>query len=305
MKQQSNVLRRNSAERVEPLSILPVFLELNGKHAIVIGGAGPAIWKAELLAKAGARVKLICKAPSAEVLQFVSNIQSPSAISLSIANWRHEDISGAEVIVADVEETEAAELFATAKKYTSMVNIIDKPAYCTFQFGSIVNKSPLVIGISTSGAAPVLAQHVRSLLEASLPADIQSLVKRAARIRGRVNERLETNGNRRSYWGAFFGHAFGFRFAPKAFSTQRHMIKINSIEDLTLRDLRALQSADRIYFQSGVDQRILQFARREADRIQMDDESSIDHRFIDGGNSVVVYGSDCSGLRNRSADSDL
>ena len=305
MKQQSNALRRSSAERVEPLSILPVFLDLNGKNAIVIGGEGPALWKAELLAKAGAKVMLICKSPSSEALQLVSNIQSPSAIALSIADWRHEDFSGAEVIVADVNDDEAAELFATAKKHTSMVNIIDKPAYCTFQFGSIVNKSPLVIGISTSGAAPVLAQHVRSLLEASLPADIQSLAKRAARIRGRVNERLDSSSNRRSYWSAFFGSAFGFRFAAKVSSTQRHMIKVNSIEDLTLRDLRALQGADRIYFQSSVDQRILQFARREADRIQMNDENSIDHGLVDGGNSVVVCSSDCSGLKSGSAGSSL
>ena len=288
MKQQSNVLRRNSAERVEPLSILPVFLELNGKYAIVIGGAGPAIWKTELLAKAGARVKLICKAPSAEVLQFVSNIPPSTAISLSIADWRHEDLSAAVLIVADVEEEDAAELFDVAKKHTSLVNIIDKPAYCTFQFGSIVNKSPLVIGISTSGAAPVLAQHVRSLLEAALPADIQSLARRAARIRARVNERLGASCNRRSYWSAFFGRAFGFKSSRDQVGKELHTIAVHDVEDLTLRDLRALQTADEIYFESGTNPRIMEFGRREAARIEFERRSWVDRPGARRGNTVLV-----------------
>ena len=49
------------------------------------------------------------------------------------------------------------------------VNVIDKPAFCDFSFGSIVNRSPLVIGISTDGAAPVFAQAIRAKLEAMIP----------------------------------------------------------------------------------------------------------------------------------------
>jgi uroporphyrin-III C-methyltransferase / precorrin-2 dehydrogenase / sirohydrochlorin ferrochelatase len=270
MKQQSRALRPNKTERVEPLSVLPMFLDLHGKRAIVVGGEGPAIWKAELLAKAGAAVEFICESPRAEILQFVSNVQPMEAISLTIGDWRQQNLSQAFVIIADVVEDEAAEFFNIARRYTTLVNVIDKPAYCTFQFGSIVNKSPLVIGISTSGAAPVLAQHVRSLLEATLPAEIQSLAKRAARIRARVNERLGESSDRRKYWSAFFGKAFGFRDKSKA-SASLHVIKVHDIEDLALRDLRALQRADKIYFTAEANRQILQFGRREAERIQVGD----------------------------------
>ncbi len=288
MKQQSRALRQNNSERVEPLSVLPVFLDLHGKAAIVIGGEGPAVWKAELLAKAGAVVNFICEKPSAEVLQFVSNMWSDENITLTIDSWRNQDLSQAFLIVADIVEDEASEFFSAAKKYTSLVNIIDKPAYCTFQFGSIVNKSPLVIGISTSGAAPVLAQHVRSLLEATLPADVQSLAKRAARIRARVNERLGASGNRRNYWRAYFGKAFGFHNASKHLAKTLHVINTQDIESLTLRDIRALQCADRIYFQPDSNQQILQFGRREAARIQVDSLNQFEKDNFREHNSVFV-----------------
>ena len=288
MKRQSRALRQNNSERVEPLSVLPVFLDLHGKTAIVIGGESPAIWKAELLAKAGAAVSFICEKPNAEVLQFVSNSQSNENITLTIDNWRNQDLSQAFLIVANIFEDEAPEFFSTAKKYTSLVNIIDKPAYCTFQFGSIVNKSPLVIGISTSGAAPVLAQHVRSLLEATLPADVQSLAKRAARIRVRVNERLGASGNRRNYWNAYFGKAFGFHNASKHLAKTLHVNNTQDIESLTLRDIRALQCAERIYFQSGSNQQLLQFGRREAARIEINDIKQVEGNIDLQCNSVFV-----------------
>ena len=269
MKPQSLSKPQNRVARLEPLSILPVFIDLHGKRAIVIGGEGPAIWKAELLAKAGAKVELISMSTNSQLLEFVSNSTATTEITLIIANWRDRDLSLTEIIVADASEDEAAELFREAKKHTSLVNIIDKPAYCTFQFGAIVNKSPLVIGISTTGAAPVLAQHVRGLLEATLPADIQSLAQRAARIRSRVNEKLGASTNRRKYWSAFFSKAFGFSNVSKPQLSKPYLISVSSIEDLTLRDLRALQTADEIHFEAGVNPQILQFGRREALRVKL------------------------------------
>lgn len=269
MNPQSPPKPQNNTDRVEALSILPVFLDLHDKHVVVIGGEGPAIWKAELLAQAGAKVEMICKATNADLLAFISNFKSSAAIKLTLSDWRKCDLSEAAVIIADVSEDEAAEFFQDAKRHTSLVNVIDKPAYCTFQFGSIVNRSPLVIGISTSGAAPVLAQHVRSLLEATLPADIQSLVNRAARIRTRVNETIGASNKRRNYWSAFFGKAFGFRTKPKSELAQPYLIKIVGIDDLTLRDIRAMQTADKIYFHADCNLQILQFGRREAQRIEI------------------------------------
>lgn len=276
MKQQSLALPLNNADRVKQLSILPIFMDLHGKRAVVIGGVVPSIWKAELLAKAGAKVKIICNVTSAELLQFVSNLPSFAKVELAIAEWQQDDFSGVTLVVADVPEDEAALVFAAALKHTSMVNVIDKPKFCTFQFGSIVNRSPLVIGISTTGAAPVLAQHVHGLLETFLPPEIQAQAQRAADIRESVNTRLGSSVKRRSYWNAFFGKGFGFREFKFEGTSKIYDIAATSIEDLTLRDIRALQAADRIYFEKGADKQFLQFGRREAERIQLQDCRAFD-----------------------------
>ena len=168
-----------------------------------------------------------------------------------------------------------------------MVNTIDKPGYCTVQFGSIVNKSPLVIGISTSGAAPVLAQHVRSLLEASLPSDIHSLAQHAARIRARVNGRLGTSLERRKYWSAFFGKAFGFRTRGPA-ANGSYVIKTCDIEDLMLRDLRVLQSANTVYIAAGANADIAKLARREVVRLKVDIGNGQNELGLVCCNSVVI-----------------
>ena len=267
MKPRATPRQRNKAPRIEPLSVLPVFLDLKGKTAVIVGDGNAALWKLELLASAGAKVWCVCKRPTPELLDLLSN--SAFDISVETGNWRDLNFAGAAIIVADIAPEEAAAFFACALKHTSMVNVVDQPTYCTFQFGSIINKSPLVIGISTSGAGPVLAQYVRNLVEAMLPVGIQDRVRRAAAIRSRVNERLVTAGLRRDYWKAFFGRSFGFRTREDRDGTPAYVIKATSVEDLALRDIRHMQSADRIYFYSGADNAILSYGRREALRIEI------------------------------------
>jgi len=265
---------RNKRARIEPLSVLPVFLDLHGKLAIVVGESEGALWKAELLLQSGARVRLFCRRPSTAILQLVSD--SDGAAELVAGGWRSAEFDGAALVVADVDKGEVGQLARKAHAVGALINIIDKPEFCQFQFGSIVNKSPLVIGISTSGAAPVLAQNVRSLLEAVLPADIQARAKRAASIRARVCARLATPALRRSYWQAFFGRIFGFEGEQRGCDGPPHVIRALHVDDLTLRDVRALQSANHIYLGEQMDPLILNFARREAQRHQAFKSGDID-----------------------------
>lgn len=265
MKPQATPRQRNNSPRIESLSVLPVFLDLKGKTAVVVGDGNAALWKLELLASAGAHVRYVCSQPTAELLDLLSN--GLRGVSIETENWRELDFAGAAIIVADVEKMEAEAFFTRALQHTSMVNIVDQPAFCTFQFGSIVNKSPLVIGISTSGAGPVLAQLVRNLLEAMLPNNIQVRVKQAAAIRARVNARLASPGLRRDYWRTFFGRSFGFLEIDRNANGAAHVVNASSVGDLTLRDVTRMQGADHIYHFAGMDEAILRYGRREALRV--------------------------------------
>src|SRR5882757_8479543 len=156
--------------RMEALARLPVFLALDGKRAIVAGN-GPAVaWKAELLSAAGATVAVFSEDPCEELCAVVA-APPRGAIALTRRGWRAEDFAGAAIAVAGCDDGEAAQRFATAARAAGVpVNVID-------------NRSPLVIGVSTDGAAPVFAQAIRAKLEAMIPRGFADWAEAARRWR--------------------------------------------------------------------------------------------------------------------------
>src|SRR5262249_38086780 len=143
------------SQRMQPLARLPIFFELEGKRAIVAGDGAPVAWKAELLSAAGANVGVFAERPREEPCAPAE--QGPRAwLALRRRRWQLEDFAGAALAVGGFEDETDAEQFAGAARAAGVpVNVIDRPTYCDFSFGAIVNRSPLVIGISTDGAAPV------------------------------------------------------------------------------------------------------------------------------------------------------
>jgi uroporphyrin-III C-methyltransferase/precorrin-2 dehydrogenase/sirohydrochlorin ferrochelatase len=273
---------------MEPLATLPLFFGLKGRRAVVVGGSEAAAWKAELLSAAGAIVNVLAPATCSEFEELAAD-PPDGPVLLRRQPWSPESFAGAAVIVADAEDvSEAKRIFEAARAAGVPVNVIDKPDYCTFQFGSIVNRSPLVIGISTNGAAPVFGQSIRSRIEAVLPAGFARWASAAKSWRAdlsglRLNSRL-----RRRFWESFAAAALR---APdhvpdaavrdallnEALSTQDTAAHAGSVtlvgagpgdpELLTLKAVRALRSADVILFDDLVAQEILDFARREAKRM--------------------------------------
>lgn len=144
------------------LARLPVFLALEGKRTLLAGGGAAAAWKAELLSAAGAQVDVYAEHVSDELRQ-LANDAPGGAILIVERAWRAQDFAGAAVAIGAFEDDATAKEFCDAARRAGIpVNVIDKPAFCDFSFGAIVNRSPLVIGISTDGAAPVFAQAIRA-----------------------------------------------------------------------------------------------------------------------------------------------
>ena len=94
------------------------------------------------------------------------------------------------------------------------VNVIDKPTSCQFQFGSIVNRSPVVVGISTDGAAPILGQAIRRRIETLLPASLKSGRPLRSDPREHPCANARPRAPRRAFWERFVDRAFGA--APEA-----------------------------------------------------------------------------------------
>jgi uroporphyrin-III C-methyltransferase/precorrin-2 dehydrogenase/sirohydrochlorin ferrochelatase len=270
--------------RMSALARLPVFLALEGRRAVLAGGSAAAAWKAELLAAAGAQVDVYAVEASDELLQVA--VDPPrGAVRINRRGWTTDDLKGAAVAIGAFDDDERAGAFAAAARASGVpVNVIDKPAFCDFAFGAIVNRSPLVIGISTDGAAPVFAQAIRAKLEALLPKGFAGWAAAAARWRSAVKASGLSFAGRRKFWQVFTAHAVA---NPDSEPSQRDFdsfvadvkglgaaVESGSVtlvgagpgdpELLTLRAVRALQSADVILFDDLVSRDVLDFARREA-----------------------------------------
>src|SRR5579883_741433 len=254
--------------RMDALARLPVFLALEGKRAVVAGGNAQAAWKAELLSAAGANVEVFAEAVAEEVVGLVQN-PPRGAVTIHPRRITAGDFAGAAVAVGAFEDDgEAAQFAAAAREAGVPVNVIDKPAFCDFSFGAIVNRSPLVIGVSTDGAAPAFAQAIRAKLEALLPQGFADWVRAAAGWRGKLKEAGLSFAGRRRFWQLFAAHAVSHPLAqPREADFDRFVAEVKGLgsaveagtvtlvgagpgdpELLTLRAVRALQSADVILF---------------------------------------------------------
>ena len=277
--------------RIGPLATLPVFLVLDGKRAVIAGGSAAAAWKAELLSAAGARVDVFAGQFSAE-LRAVAADPPGGTIAVHERAWTADDLKGAAVAVgAFEEEVDAAALAQAARAAAVPVNVIDRPAFCDFTFGAIVNRSPLVIGISTEGAAPVFAQAIRAKLEALLPRRFAAWAAAAQSWRAAVKASGLSYAGRRKFWQCFTAHAMrhtdgepsqadfdGLLAEAKGRGAAAEHGSVTVVEAglrdadlLTLRAVRALQLADVILFDERVSHDVLDFARREARKLLVSD----------------------------------
>ena len=270
--------------RMGPLARLPVFLSLDGKRAVLAGGSPAAAWKAELLSASGARVEVYATEICEELQQLAAD-PPRGAIVINRRSWSVDVLENAAVAIGAFEDDESAAAFASAARAAGVpVNVIDKPAFCDFSFGAIVNRSPLVIGISTDGAAPVFAQAIRAKLEALLPRGFADWAAAAARWRGALRLTGLSFAARRKFWQIFTAHAVAnpdqepsqadfdsFVAEVKGLGAAVDTGSVTLVgagpgdpELLTLRAVRALQSADVILFDDLVSREVMDFARREA-----------------------------------------
>lgn len=273
--------------RMDALARLPVFMALAGKRVVVAGGTAQAAWKAELLSAAGAHVDVFAEAPGAELLG-LAKAPARGAVTIRRRAMAAGDFAGAALAVGAFDDDDAAAQFAAAARAHGVpVNVIDRPAFCDFAFGAIVNRSPLVIGISTDGAAPAFGMAVRAKIEAMIPKGFARWVEAARRWRPALAATGLSFQGRQQFWRIFSHFAathpnheptrsdfdgFVAETTTEVSDPDNGSVTLvgagpGDPELLTLRAVRALQAADIILVDDLVAPEILDFARREAKKM--------------------------------------
>ncbi|TQI77003.1 uroporphyrin-III C-methyltransferase/precorrin-2 dehydrogenase/sirohydrochlorin ferrochelatase [Bosea sp. AK1] len=278
----------STAARIEPLATLPLFHKLDGRKVVLAGGTEGALWKAELLAATGAELHVFADGEEALFAGLVRS-EVGSRIHVHSRAWQADDLTDAAIAVADLDDADAVRAFVAAARQAGVpVNIVDKPEHCDFAFGALVNRSPLIVAVSTDGAAPVFGQAIRTKIEALLPPGLKNWAQAAADWRPAVQARELPFALRRSFWELFAGKAMAEpERTPNLDDEAELFAKLSRIEAahdgkgrvtlvgagpgdpelLTLKAIRALQSADIILYDDLVSPGVLELARREAKRM--------------------------------------
>ncbi|MGI9514079.1 MAG: siroheme synthase CysG [Anderseniella sp.] len=267
----------------------PVFLDLEAKTVVIVGGGAEAAQKLRLMAKTPARIVVVT--PFAE-RELSTEIDTAGACLIS-REFDADDLYGAVLVFAcGLDEADEATVHAAATERNIPVNVVDRQDKCSFLTPSIVDRGALTIAIGTEGAAPVLGQGIKAHLEAMLPPSVGVLVDKAAALRPRVARSLDKGSPRRNFWRSFF-----FGDIRTAYDRDPEASFENSVDDalsanqhgtagsvslvgagpgdaelLTLKAQRRLQDADVIVYDRLVGPGILEYARRDAERIDVGKE---------------------------------
>lgn len=146
------------------MSFYPVFLNLNGRKCVVVGGGRVAERKVHALIQAGARVTVI----SPEITKKLQRQKQRGLIRHIARKYSKSYLRGAFLVIAATDSYEENSRIA-ADAGTIPVNVVDTPELCSFIVPSVVRRGPLTIAISTSGASPALSKAIRKEIERLYP----------------------------------------------------------------------------------------------------------------------------------------
>ncbi len=268
------------------MQAFPLFMSLQGRRALVVGGTEAAARKVELLVSTGAQITLIADAVVGEIAQLIDE----GRISWAGRAFDDEDLVGVSlVVVASEDEALQARVSLAAQQRCVPVNVVDRPKLSSFIMPAIVDRAPITIAISTGGTAPALARRIRADIERTMPAAIGRLARFAEVFRAQVRRTLDRAPVRRRFWDRVFeGRVGELALAGDEIGARRELIKLldgargevptvgmvhlvgagpGDPDLLTMKAHRLLQRADVVVYDRLVSAEVLAMARRDAERL--------------------------------------
>jgi uroporphyrin-III C-methyltransferase/precorrin-2 dehydrogenase/sirohydrochlorin ferrochelatase len=266
----------------------PAFLDLHDRSCLLVGGGSVAARKADLLLAAGARLTVIAPELGAKLRQYLET----GRITYRGGRFVPEDVNGHWLIVnASGDAAVSRVVYEAANDAGVFCNSVDDRARCSYVSPAIIDRSPVVVAVSSGGAAPLLARRIRAQIEAILPARLGQLAALAAEWRDRVKKRIGDLLGRRRFWEQVFdGVVSDDVLAGRPQSARRNIAGLLDSAPrlpnrqgeawlvgagpgdsglLTLRALQLMQQADVVVHDRLVSEEVLALARRDAELISV------------------------------------
>jgi len=262
---------------------LPLFVKLTDKPVLIVGGGSVALRKAGTLLSAGAKLTVVAPAFATEFVQW----QREGNAELIEGYFSPGLLDGKLLVIAATDNDEVnASVFDAATARNMLVNTVDDQPKCGFIFPSIIDRSPILIAISSFGTAPVLARRLREKLEALLPQHLGPLAELVGRFRDRVKAKIKGFAARRQFWEQVFDsdvvrdvqanqlQSAAQRLEQLLEKPQRQSGEVYVVgagpgdpELLTLKALQLMQQADVVVYDYLVSPQIMELVRRDAEKI--------------------------------------
>ncbi len=265
-------------------------MDLRGRRCLVVGGSEIAARKAELFLRAGAHVTVVAD----ELHKAFGYLPGCERLNRIAGPFEPGILEGVDVVIAAEAERAKNEPVARAAQASHVpVNVVDTPELCSFILPSIIDRSPLVVAVSSGGEAPVLARLLRARLETLIPAAYGRLGDLAAKFKSAVREKI-LPGERRAFWEKVFQSPIAeLVYAGRDAEAEKRLEQMlaqdagrritrgevylvgagpGNPDLLTFRALRLMQQADVVVYDRLVSQPILDMCRRDAERIYVGKE---------------------------------
>ena len=265
------------------MEYLPIFAEVKDRPVLVIGGGEIAARKITFLLRAEAKVQIVAETLMPELAEKVEREE----IQWRATVFEEQQLDDVFLVIAATEDDELNQrVYVAANARYRLVNVVDNQALCSFVFPSIVDRSPLLVAISSSGKAPVLSRILREKIEALLPTNLGRLAETASYWRHHIKTHLKTTAERRRFWERVFTGRFASLMlagnkdeAEKVLEDELRQPEKRPGEIilvgagpgdaglLTLRGLQALQQADVVFYDNLVTPEVRELVRRDAETI--------------------------------------
>ena len=263
---------------------LPIFINIKQKPTLVVGGGDIALRKINLLLKAQAKVD--CLSPL--FCEDINNLFKDGQITLIKKSFEHTDIKDYSVIIAATDDSSVnSSISSIAHDKRIPVNVVDSPDLSSFIMPSIVDRSPVIIAVSSAGKAPVLARIIRAKLETVIPSAYGILAEIAGEYRQRVKDRFSKIKDRRAFWETIFSGVIAEKVFAGRISEAKDDIEKqlnDSVEMelgevylvgagpgdpdlLTIKALRLIQQADVVLYDRLVSKGVMELVRRDSELI--------------------------------------
>jgi len=267
------------------MQALPIFFNIKNRHCVVIGGGDVATRKVNMLLKADADVTIV----SPSLVEAIQVLLDDGKVKVVKADYEKNQLIGACLVIAATDNQAVnKEVSRDAQALNIPVNVVDSPALCTFTMGSIIERSPVVIAVSSEGNAPVLARYIRTKIETMLPAGYGRIAEIAGEFRDKVKLKFTTTQQRRIFWEdvlqgpvverVLSGQEQAAREllqhlidAPDATSHKGEVFLVGGgpgdPDLLTFRALRLMQQCDVCVYDKLVSPEVMALVRRDAELI--------------------------------------